>query len=56
MRQDFVFTGEGGRGHLGHHEPGVQSGVHSEKRRKTFIQRRIYQALDASLGNPRQRA
>ena len=56
MRQHFVFADQRGGRDLRHHESGVQAGAWRQKRRQTFIQRRIHQSLEPPLADAGQRA
>ena len=56
MRQHFVFADQRCGGDLRHHESGIQPRAGSQKWRQTFVQSRVYQALQPALGDARQRA
>ena len=56
MRQPFIFAGQRRRRDLRHHKAGVDARIGRKKWRQAFIQRRVYQPLNASLRNSRQRA
>ena len=56
MRQPFVFAGQRRGRHLRHHKTGIEAGIGRKKCWQAFIQRRIHQALNASLRNSCQSA
>ena len=56
MRQHLIFTYQGGSRNLRHHEAGIQASTRGKKWRKAFIESRIDESLDATLGNSGKRA
>ena len=50
MREDLVLGGEGGRGHVGHHEPGVQAALAGEEGGQAG-ERRVHEPLGAALAD-----
>src|SRR5438128_140012 len=56
MRQHFILAHQRGSGDLRQHKSRIEAGAGGEKRRQTFIQRWIDEALKPPLGNSRERA